>query len=106
MKKSIGTEYEDICAICGKPKECTHHLCFGPDRAKADEDCLTIPLCHKHHNVGIASNKIHENTAAEALSKMVGQLAWEKDYYRRKLPETDTDEAREAFRSRYGHSFL
>lgn len=105
--KSIVTEYDTICAICGKPKECTHHLIFGSGvHELADKDGLTIPMCNTCHNLGIATRKLHENISAEALSKMVGQLAWEKDYYRKKVANSDTDEAREAFRKRYLISFL
>jgi hypothetical protein len=56
--------------------------------------------------MGMLAEKIHGNSCAEALSKMVGQLAWEKDYYRKKVANSDTDEAREAFRKIYQISFL
>lgn len=106
MKSKI-TEYDNICAICGRPAECTHHCVFGNGLRKlAEIDSLTIPLCNRCHNMGMLSEKIHGNSCAEALSKMVGQLAWEKDYYRQKASKTDTDEAREEFRKIYHISFL
>ena len=49
--------------------------------------------------------------AAEKLSKMLGQLAYEKEYYRSILESVDgleegEDPAREKFRRRYGISYL
>lgn len=49
--------------------------------------------------------QIHNNSAAEKLSKIAGQLAWEKEYYH-KLYGYENDPAREAFRKRYGRSYL
>lgn len=83
------TDYEQYCVICNKPREHTHHLVFGKGlRRLSDEDELTIPLCHECHEV------IHHNKQAMALSRICGQLAYEK--YR----------TREDFRRRYGKSFL
>jgi hypothetical protein len=53
-----------------------------------------------------AVDQIHDNPPAEYLSKMCGQLAFEKEYYRRKLCEADEDPARDAFRERYGESYM
>ena len=102
--KSIITEYTDICAICGKPSECEHHCIFGRGlRDLADEDKLILPMCNGCHNMeSKVSSRIHDNPMAEALSKMLGQLAWEKNYYK---PEGE-DEARKAFMKRYGRSYL
>ena len=49
--------------------------------------------------------------AAEKLSKMLGQVAYEKEYYRSLLEAVDElekgeDPAREVFRRRYGISYL
>lgn len=74
MKKGIITEYNEYCLFCGRPVEAKHHLIGGPNRKKA-----------------------------EMMSKMMGQLAWEK----RAVAGGKTEkEAREAFRSRYGISYL
>ena len=110
--KSIVTKYENISAFSQNLKECDHHLIFGSGlRELADEDGLTIPLTNKEHNMGYNTEKIHENQAAEKLSKMVGQLAYEKEYYRSILESVDgleegEDPAREKFRRRYGISYL
>ena len=93
------TKYENICAVCGRVKEHTHHTIYGRGlRELADQDNLTIPLC------GYCHGQIHTNGTAGELSKMVGQLQWEKEYI---LEHNSTDEeAREAFRKRYGRSYL
>lgn len=83
-------------------------------------DGLWLPLTDKEHNMSSHGtiNQIHGNPAAEKLSKMLGQVAWEKDYLAKKLANVNKngldnqtvdewyEESREAFRSRYGESFL
>ncbi|MGL5513223.1 MAG: hypothetical protein ACRDBM_08365 [Sporomusa sp.] len=101
--KSVVTEYTDYCTFCGKPREAEHHLLFGCDRKKADEDHLTLPVCNNCHNTGKIACRIHGNSMAEKLSKIAGQLAYEK----RKVAEGMTEfEAREDFRRRYYKSYL
>lgn len=98
------TEYESVCAVCGKkPKEHTHHLVFGNAKRKlADEDGLTIPVCQECHEM------IHKIGAAGKLSKITGQLEWEKEWLvkRSDLGAGARHDAREAFRARYGESYL
>jgi len=112
MSKSIVTKYEDYSVFSGVPKDCTHHLIFGVGvRKLADEDGLWIPLLNSEHNLSSKGTiyQIHGNPAAEKLSKMLGQMAWEKQYLVNKyeLPFDDlSEEAREAFRKRYGQSYL
>ena len=110
-KKSIITEYEDISAFSGAPAECDHHCVFGRGlRELADQDGLWIPLTNAEHNMSSHGKtyQIHENHAAECLSKMVGQLAWEKNYYRNlcTIAGNTEDDARKEFRKRYGISYL
>lgn len=105
--KSIVTEYTNISAFSQNPRECDHHLIFGSGLRKlADEDGLIIPLTNREHNLGNDTEKIHGNQAAEKLSKMVGQLAYEKEFYKKALGAGEEDPAREAFRKRYGISYL
>ena len=105
--KSIVTEYTNISAFSQNPRECDHHLIYGSGLRKlADEDGLTIPLTKREHNLGNDTEKIHGNQAAEKLSKMVGQLAYEKEFYKKALGAGKKDPAREAFRKRYGISYL
>lgn len=117
MANGIVTKYENICAFCGRPAEAEHHLLFGIDRDKADADGIIIPVCNDCHNLGKGRLKppsrkagtmiIHGNSMAEAMSKMIGQLAWEKQYYKDRAGENrDADPAREAFMNRYGRSYL
>ena len=72
-----------------------HHLVFGRGMRKlAEEDGLKIPLCNSCHNMNLWSC-IHGNQAAEKLSKMLGQMAYEAKIG-----------SREDFRKRYGKSYL
>lgn len=112
MGKSIITNYDKISTFSDLPAECEHHCIFGGALRKlADEDGLTIYLANHEHNMSPKGTiyQIHGNIAAEHLSKMLGQMAWERNYLIKKyeLPfENLSDEAREAFKDRYGKSFL
>ena len=107
MKRSIVTKFEDISAFSGLPAEHRHHLCFGSGiRPLAENDGLWIPLLAREHNIGSPTECIHGNPAAEHLSRMAGQLAWEKEQYRKAIMHNDEDPAREAFMKRYGVSYL
>ena len=74
-------------------------------RELADEDGLTIPLTHAEHNMNPNGQRwqVHENAPAEALSKIAGQLAWEKEYIANELCISESlkkimyKEAREEF---------
>jgi len=106
--KSIVTKYTDLSAFSGKKAEAGHHMVwgrYGALRDLADEDGLLLPLTNDEHDTGKLSERIHDNSAAEKLSKIAGQLAFEKEYYRKKCGEKE-DPAREAFRKRYGKSYL
>jgi hypothetical protein len=113
-KDNIVTYFPGISAFSPAPKECDHHLIFGSGlRQLADEDGILLPLTHSEHNMGAIPERIHDNPAAEKLSKMVGQEAWELQYLAKSLSKltgkTTEDcrrEAREAFRQRYGISYL
>lgn len=93
-----------ICALCGAPAECKHHMIFGMGlRDLADEDNLTLDLCNKCHNMGQVTSRIHDNVAAEKLSKMLGQALWEINHI---SYEDERRRAREAFTKRYGRNYL
>lgn len=101
---SILTEYTQFCAICGRGTEAEHHLIFGTGlRELADEDGLVIPICNKCHDMSGGKHQLHENPIAERLSKICGQLAFEKHLVAEGFGE---GEARERFRKRYGRSYL
>ena len=95
----------EYCAICDKPNAEIHHLVFGvANRRLADADNLVLPLCREHHEF------LHKNAR---VSKIIGQLMFEREYLIEQmiLPFDDShdeisDNARNAFRSRYGRSYL
>lgn len=96
----------DICVMCGRPKQCEHHLIFGmSQRALSDVDYLKIDMCNECHNMSQKPvDRIHDNTMAEKLSKMLGQAIFERDYIL--LNKCDGEEARGAFMARYGRNYL
>lgn len=99
-----------ICAICGRPAECVHHLIFGRGLRKlADEDYLVIDMCNHCHNMAQSTTEqLHDNPMAEALSKMLGQALYERNYILKHMtvPFADDERPREKFRERYGRSYL
>lgn len=102
--KSIVTKYDTLCAFCGRSCETEHHLIFGGAlRRLADEDGLKVPVCDYCHTISDVKNRIHDNPMAEKLSKIAGQLAYEKS---RCAEGATEEEAREMFRQRYGGSYL
>lgn len=92
------TKYMSNCIVCGKPAEHVHHLVYGrAHRRLSDEDQLVLGLCFRHHE------EIHKNGTLGVMSKIIGQLAYERD----KCAEgMSVDESRESFRKRYGISYL
>lgn len=97
-KNSVVTHYMDNCFICGRPSEEIHHLVYGRGiRELADKDGLTVCACRECHEF------IHKNNVAGYLSKIAGQLAYEKNMVAGGMLEED---AREHFRKRYGRSCL
>ena len=94
----IVTRFNEICLLCGRPATETHHLVYGNgSRMLADMDGLTAPLCHQCHA------DIHEQGTAGKLSKVVGQIAWEKQKI---LEGRPPEQVRGAFMKRYGRSYL
>lgn len=115
--KSILTDYTELCAICGRESEAEHHLVFGTaGRELSEKDGLKIPICNNCHNMGNITCRIHGNPMAERMSKIIGQLAWEKEWILRDAIHDLDDEkeaqrleaqiARKEFRKRYGVSYL
>ena len=121
MSKSMVTNYEKNSVFSGTPTTTKHHLLFGTAmRSLADQDGLWIPVLDREHNMSSKGtiNQIHGNPAAENLSKIAGQLAFERVWLAKKLANVNKDgldeqtvdewleEARESFRKRYGRSYL
>ena len=106
MRKSVGivTKYNNYCAFCGRPTEEEHHLLFGMGiRELAEKDGIKLPICSYCHTLNPATQRIHDNVVAEKLSKIAGQLAWEKHCVASGKTE---DDARRLFQQRYGRSYL
>ena len=101
---SLLTDDMDHCFFCGRPADCEHHLIFGSaNRELADEDGLMVPVCYRCHTTGPVTMRIHDNIMAEKLSKMLGQMAWEKQ----RISEGNTpQEAHTMFYRRYGKHYL
>ena len=102
--ESIVTQYTDYCLLCRAEREAMHHCIPGnANRAKSDKYKLVVPLCNFHHNLG--PNSAHTNVALGTALKIIGQLAFEKEYYRNELRYSD-DPARDKFRKEFGKSFV
>ena len=101
----IHKRYLGNCAFCGRPLDIgeEHHLLFGIDRKKADDDGLKVPICSNCHTQNEVSCRIHGNPMAEKLSKMLGQMAFEKEMA---LHGYDSEECRDIFQRRYKKSYL
>lgn len=93
--KSIIQEKKE-CFICGKTINLhNHHIIFGKNRKKADEDGLTVYLCYEHHE---GTNGVHGKNGHE-LDEYLKTIA-ETEYlkiYRKNI---------EDFISRYGRNYL
>lgn len=93
------TKFTEHCVICNREVEEIHHLCFGRGiRPLADADGLTAPICR------ICHSELHHNTIANELSKICGQLLFEKNLIEKE--GISGDEARDRFRERYSRSYL
>lgn len=105
MKSTLTDErFSGYCVFCGKPCNTEHHLIFGRGiRQLAEEDGLKVTACNECHVTGKKETRIHDNPMAEKLSKMLGQMAYERDRCADGMSKSD---ARELFRMRYGRSFL
>jgi hypothetical protein len=97
------TDYP-YCIICNKRVGLeVHHLIEGnAKRQLSDEDGLTVTLCNECHRSDKFTS-VHLNYAVNRWSKICGQLAYERD---RCAEGMTVEEARNAFRERYGKSYL
>lgn len=107
--RSTLSNCSELCFFCGRPATQTHHLIFGNGQRKlADRDGLFVPICAECHTMGNLLERIHDNPMAEALSKMLGQAVYERNYYKDLWYQLNRneDEARLKFMERYGRSYL
>ena len=96
-----------MCGCSCKPD--THHLIFGLNKMLCDQDDLVLDLCQDCHTKAVeVIDRIHDNVAAERLSKMLGQMMYERDYIAKNTlhGESAKEKARETFMRRYGRSYL
>lgn len=120
--KSIVTDDLRHCIICNRIADATHHLLSGSYRQRADTDGLIVGLCNEDHNLyeddhcktkplGYSCD-MHHCRKLEILGKIIGQLAWEKNFYRNiciknlKAFDSEHDTAREMFLRTYGKKYI
>ena len=104
MKDSIVVDmkYAGYDIIDGTPSVERHHIFGGPNRQKADDDGLWVPLTYAHHQGNMS---VHRNKEMMALMHIIGQLAYELEMVSSGQAKTK-EEAKEMFRHRYGKSYL
>ena len=96
----VEKEYWGYCSFTGQPTTIYHHLVYGNgNKAKSEKYGLKLPVVTKPHY------DMHHNETAMKLSRMLGQMAYEKEYFRKQCNGSNKD-ARESFRSEFGESFL
>lgn len=93
------------CFFCGGVATQTHHLIFGNGRREfADRNGLFVPICDRCHTASEhICDRIHDNSKAEQLSKMLGQAIYERDKVECGMA---TEDARTRFIQECGMSFL
>lgn len=80
MRKSIITDDMEHCYLCGRPKECIHHILFGPLRKVADKLRLVVPLCNNCHT--LSRNSVHQNRKIDLDLKRIAQSCYEDKHDR------------------------
>lgn len=94
MKSIIQDKKE--CFICGKTTNLhNHHILFGKNRKKADEDGLTVYLCYGHHE---GTNGVHGKNGHD-LDIYLKTIA-ENEYLKTYRKNVDD------FIERYGKNYL
>lgn len=94
MKSIIQKNKE--CYVCKKNNNLHfHHIMFGKNRKKADNDLLTVYLCYEHHE---GTNGVHGKNGHELdlRLKKIAEQVW-LEYY---------NKTTEDFISRYGKNYL
>lgn len=84
MKKSVITQNNDECYICGRPSECIHHIYEGTGRRKiSDREGFVVPLCNRCHNM--SDNSVHFNKELDLMLKRECQVEYEKAHTRKEF---------------------
>ena len=95
MKSIIQGDNKE-CFVCGTPVHLhLHHVLFGKNRKKADEDGLTVYLCYEHHE---GTNGVHGKNGKfiDNMLKECAEHCW-INYY---------NKTKEDFIKRYGKNYL
>ena len=94
MKSIISND--KCCYACGSVNNLHyHHIVFGKNRKKADEDGLTVYLCYAHHE---GTDGVHGKNGHN-LDKYLKEIAEERwiEYY---------GKSKDDFRKRYGRNYI
>ena len=98
--KSILQEKNGICFLCDALEGNTrqqyglhkHHVFFGPNRQRSDEDGMFVYLCIRHHETG--QDAVHRDKGSRVMLQIYAQEIYEKTH------------TREQFIARYGRSYI
>lgn len=69
------------------------------------KDSIVIDMRYAGYDMIDGTPNVHRNKEMSVLMHIIGQLAWEKHYIAGNADVNEAD-AREAFRKRYGKSYL
>lgn len=87
---------EKRCYVCDTTSNIhLHHIMFGKNRKKADEDLLTVYLCREHHE---GTNGVHGKNGHELDLKLkkIAEQKWLK-YYNKTIDD---------FIKKFGRNYL
>ena len=84
MAKSI-INTGDACIICGRPKECIHHVFYGKNRRNSEKYGMKVPLCNFHHN--FSAQSVHFDHELDIAVKQMAQKVFEAKYSHEKFME-------------------
>ena len=96
MSKTSIIQKDQRCYICHTTNNLhQHHIIFGKNRKKCDEDKLVIWLCREHHE---GTNGVHGKNGhnLDIKLKQIAQKEWCKCY----------NKTKEDFIARYGRSYI
>lgn len=85
MKKSIVTDEKDFCIICGRPRQCWHHIYYGTALRKiSDKHGFVVPLCREHHtgNKGVHFNKVLDQKIKQHCQRKYEALGHSREEFR------------------------
>lgn len=95
LDKSIIPDNDKYCYLCKRhglyvDGTDSHHMLFGNKKPQADEDGLTVQLCHYHHM------RLHQNSEHQLELKQLAERVW-LDHYNKTIDD---------WIARYGKNFL